>query len=259
MLKYLLSLSICGFLNAEVVEPSAYDWTQNIIHAPSKEFAPGHQILHFQSTDHPYQESPEATNFVSQYLQDAKVFTSDADLLRFASDQVTLRGSYLELGVTTGKTANFIAALNPKKTLYGFDSFLADAENYEKNSHRYPKTTFGLKDRSQLPPLLSNVKLIQGPFSEALPYYIGKYSQSQPIAFLHVDCDLYASTSEALQILAPYIQPGTIIVFDEYYHYDGYEQFEFKAFTEFLNQSGYQAEYIGYNAMFQAVAVRIVQ
>lgn len=243
--------------HAEVIELPPYNWAQNVINAPSNSSPPGHQVLHFGSTDYPYQESPEGVDFVARYLQHAKPLISDADLLRFASDQVTLSGAYIELGVTTGKTINFIAALNPHKVIYGFDSFLGNPEDYEKDGHRYLKWTFGLKDPSQQPPVLNNVKLIKGSFIESLPYYIEKYLKGESIAFLHVDCDLYSSTNTALQFLGPFIRPGTIIVFDDFYAYADYEQFEFKALMEFLESSGYSVEYIAYNAMFEGVAVRI--
>lgn len=245
-------------LQSEVIELPHYNWAQNIINAPSQSSPPGHQVLHFSSTDYPYQESPEGVAFVNRYLQNAKSLTSDADLLRFASDQVTLQGAYIELGVTTGKTINFIAALNPSKIIYGFDSFLGNPEEYEKDGLNYSKGTFGLKNLSQLPPVLNNVRLIQGSFIESLPYYIDKYLKDQPIAFLHVDCDLYSSSHTALQILARHIRPGTVIVFDDFYGYSDYEFFEYKALSEFLEETGYGVEYLAYNAMFEGVAVRIL-
>lgn len=44
---------------------------------------------------------------------------SDADVLRYGSDQVTLLGVYIELGIGVGRTVNFIAALNPTKKIMG--------------------------------------------------------------------------------------------------------------------------------------------
>lgn len=245
-------------VQSEIVELPPYDWTQNVINAPSQSLVKGYQVLHFGSANYPYQECSEGTEFVNRSLQNAKPLTSDADLIRYASDQVAVKGAYIELGVTTGKTINFIAALNPHQTIYGFDSFLGNPEDYEKDNHKYSKWTFGLKDPTKLPPILGNVKLIQGPFAESLPYFIDKYLQKNQIAFLHVDCDLYSSTNTALQVLAPYIRPGTIIVFDDFYNYVDYEKFELKAFEEFLEKTGYNAEYIAYNTMFEGVAVCIL-
>ncbi len=52
-----------------------------------------------------------------------KALNTDAAVLKFGSDAVTLRGAFLEMGVCTGKTINFIAALNPEERIWGFDSF----------------------------------------------------------------------------------------------------------------------------------------
>jgi hypothetical protein len=263
-MEHMFKRMIAGFagliciLGAEVVELPPYDWGANVIDAPKMTAERGGQVLHFGSKDYPYQDSPDAVAFVNRYLKDAKPLTSDADLLRFASDQATLNGVYIELGVTTGKTINYIAALNPRQTIYGFDSFLGSPEECVKDGHHYNKWTFGLKDQARLPPVLSNVKLIQGNFDEALPYFVEKHLQGRPVAFLHVDCDLYSSTATALRILEPHIVPGTIILFDEFYNHTGFEEFEFKALNEFLDRTGYQAEYIGYNTVFEGVAVRIV-
>jgi Macrocin-O-methyltransferase (TylF) len=245
-------------LEADVVELPPYNWGQNVIDAPSANTGKGQQVLHFGQADYPYQKSPEGVEFVNRYLKNAKALTSDADLLRYASDQVKVKGAYIELGVTTGKTINFIAALNPTQTIYGFDSFMGNPEDYEKDGHKYTKGVFGLKDPNLIPPVLTNVKLIKGSYSEALPYYVEKYLNKQPIAFLHVDTDLYSSTNDALKVLGPYIVPGTIIVFDEFYGYSDYTQFEYKALMEFLEVTGYHVEYIAYNVNFEGVAVRIL-
>ncbi|HXF29087.1 MAG TPA: hypothetical protein VN457_04495 [Chlamydiales bacterium] len=53
------------------------------------------------------------------------------------------------------------------------------------------------------------------------------------------------------------IVPGTIIVFDEFYNYPGYERHEFKAFQEFLARKGYKADYLAFNINHEQVAVRI--
>lgn len=260
--RYLIGL-FCVFvsmirLDAEVIELPPYNWGENIMDAPTQSSTPGRQILHFGSTDYPYQDCPETVEFVDQYLKKAKALTSDADLLRYASDQVTLQGAYIELGVTTGKTINFIAALNPGKTIFGIDSFLGSPEDYVKEGHLYKKGTFGVKDMSLKPAVLSNVKLIQGDFTEALPYLVTKMlGEKGQVAFLHVDCDLYSSTHTALEILGPFIKPGTIIVFDDFYGYPEYKEFEFLALNEFLEKWEYAADYFAFNSMFEGVAVRI--
>jgi hypothetical protein len=59
----------------------------------------------------------------TNYFDNAKALNTDAAVLKFGSDHVTLRGAFLEMGVCTGRTINFIAALNPEQHIWGFDSF----------------------------------------------------------------------------------------------------------------------------------------
>jgi hypothetical protein len=53
---------------------------------------------------------------------------------------------------------------------------------------------------------------------------------------------------------------GTLIQFDEYFNYPGWQEGEYRAFKEFADANGVKFEYIGYtngdNA--QQVAVRIL-
>ena len=80
-----------------------------------------------------------------------------------------------------------------------------------------------------------------------------------PISLLHVDCDLYSSTKTIFDRLNDWIVPGTIIVFDEYFNYSGWELHEFKAFQEFREANRLSYEYIGLAPTGQQVAVRITQ
>ena len=54
------------------------------------------------------------------------------------------------------------------------------------------------------------IHLIKGWFDKTLPNYEGR------IALLHLDCDLYESYKLSLEILYDKVQPGGIIMFDEY-------------------------------------------
>jgi hypothetical protein len=80
------------------------------------------------------------------------------------------------------------------------------------------------------------------------------------VAFIHIDCDLYSATKTVLAQLAPMLVEGTVIVFDEYFNYPGWQQGEFKAFAEFIashDRLGY--DYIGYIRNGGQVAVRLTR
>lgn len=249
--SYLLltSLSLAHCWGAE-----KFDWSQILTIPPGSEQTGGNQILHFKSRNKPYWENPEAQKFVEQHFGQAAQLTSDAEVLRFGCDQVKLKGLFMELGVCTGKTINFIAALNPHETIYGFDSFEGLPEDWVRADRTFPAGTFAFRNPELLPPVLHNVKLIKGWFKDTLP----EFAQEQ-IAFLHIDSDIYSAAATAFELLGSKIKAGTIIVFDEFYNYPGSENHEFKAFQEFLEQSGLEARYLAYNIYHEQVAVEIVE
>ena len=82
---------------------------------------------------------------------------------------------------------------------------------------------------------------------------------TRPIALLHVDCDLYSSTVTILNELKDNIVPGTVIVFDEYINYPGWQLDEFKAWKEHVGAYGREYEYIGRVSKHQKVAIRVTK
>ena len=75
---------------------------------------------------------------------------------------------------------------------------------------------------------------------------------------MHIDCDLYSSTKTVLENFHSRIKTGTIIVFDEYFNYPGWQEGEYKAFVEYIEKSDFSFEYIGYCRYHQQVALKIV-
>ena len=216
----------------------------------------GDQILHVDSEDRPFWEHPPSKNFVKQHFTHAKALQTDAEVLRYASDSVALDGAFVELGVWEAKTINFIAALNPTKKIYGCDSFEGLPEAWDKGDEILPKGAFAWK-KKELPFVLPNVVLAIGWFEETLPEFSRSVLGAAPIAFLHVDCDLYSSTVCGLKYLGKHLEDGSIIVFDDFYNYPNFEKDAVKALNEFLVSSGLKAEFIAYNMFHQQAAVRI--
>ena len=66
---------------------------------------------------------------------------------------------------------------------------------------------------------------------------------------MHLDADLYSSTMTVIDTLFDWFVPGTVIVFDEYYGYPGWERHEHKAFMELLERSGLSFEGISIGHM----------
>jgi hypothetical protein len=111
--------------------------------------------------------------------------------------------------------------------------------------------SFDVKGR--LPRVPDNVRLHRGYFGSSLPQWLA--DNPGPVGFIHVDCDLYSSTKTILDLIVPRLANGTVILFDEYFNYPGWEQHEFKAFREFVGERGVKYSYLAFAR--QQVAVRI--
>jgi O-methyltransferase len=72
-----------------------------------------------------------------------------------------------------------------------------------------------------------------------------KNLKNKKIAIANIDCDLYKSTYDALQIIKSYIQIGTILLFDDYNCFNGnINMGQKKAFNKYLKNCNHKYEKI---------------
>ena len=192
-----------------------------------------------------------SSQYAQAHMQKAKRCRTGMEFLSFCVEQVSVKGLFLEFGVFSGKSINHVATGSPDQKIYGFDSFQGLPETWRPG---FKKGAFSLEN---LPPVRENVELVPGWFDRSLPVFCDAHPD-EPVAFLHVDCDLYSSTQTIFALLRSRIVPGTIIAFNEYFNYAGWEQHEIKAFAEFCSSYNVKYEYIALVAHHQQVAVRIL-
>jgi hypothetical protein len=194
-----------------------------------------------------------SVEFERRHLAAVPTFKTRQDLFGFSLDRVTVRdGLHVEFGVYKGDSINRLARLRPHQLFHGFDSFEGLPESWTLGART---GTFSLRGR--LPAVRDNVVLVKGFFADTLEKFAAGCGKSA-VAFMHVDCDLYSATKLVLDRFAPLLVDGTIIVFDEYFNYPGWQQGEHKAFAEFIaahDRLGY--DYIGYIRNGGQVAVRL--
>lgn len=170
------------------------------------------------------------------------------DYLRYCMSQVTLNGLWLEFGVGKGTTVDFIAENNDRHVVIGFDSFEGLPEDWKmSDTLTYLKGHYNLS--GTIPPLKSrNVRLVRGYFEETLPDFLSR--NEQPCAFVHIDCDLYSSTLYVLKTLHAHhkLVKGTVILFDELYNYQYFENYEFKAFVEFFQTTKLKYQWVAHTS-----------
>ena len=224
-LKYILYKIICGFY--QVVDVGR-------VH-PARERA--------------LRALQRSVDYIEEKMPDALGFETQRELIENSLRATNIDGHYLEFGVFTGGTIRFIARRINGRIIHGFDSFTGLPEAWSGFSLSRKAFDVG----GQLPRVPSNVRLHKGYFEESLPKWM--VQNPGPVAFIHLDCDLYSSTKTIFTLLAPRLTPGTIILFDEYFNYPNWERHEFKAFQEFVTAYAIKYTYLAFAR--QQVAVRI--
>lgn len=152
-------------------------------------------------------------------------------------------GTAVEFGVGKGESTRIIAERMP---VIGFDSFCGLPTDWRDG---YPAGMFAQTH----PPAIDNAAFVIGLFEDTLP---DCDFTDMDIGLLHVDCDLYASTATVLEHVGPHLKPGTLCLFDEWHGYERCEDFEQRAWREFVARSEIAWDVIGHS--FQQWAVRVV-
>ncbi len=159
-------------------------------------------------------------------------------LLEHCAREAPAHGLVLEFGVYHGQSIRHLAACFPDRTIFGFDGF----EGLPEAWNGFAPGLFDMKGHA--PSVPNNVILIKGWFDRTLSPFLSR--NPGPIAFLHIDSDLYSSCRCVLEALSDRIEEGTIIVFDELVNYPGWERGEYQALQEWLGATRAALEPIGF-------------
>lgn len=191
-----------------------------------------------------------SVKFILKNCPKATACRSTKGLMDIALHAVEVEGYFLEFGVFKGASINYIAKKNPRQHIHGFDSFEGLAEAWAHN----PEKTFSLGGK--LPKVKANVHLHKGYFEKTLPEWLSK--NSEKVSFFHVDCDLYSSTKTIFDCLKDRIQPGTVILFDDYFNFPGWEEDGHRVLMDFKKETNLQYEYLGYSFKEIAIIIRSI-
>jgi hypothetical protein len=157
---------------------------------------------------------------------------------------------YLEFGVYQGESLRMWSDLNrnPASRLFGFDSFEGLPEDWQKATPKGTFTTHG-----EAPEIAdSRVQFIIGWFQNSLPGFLSSYEPAHRL-LIHNDSDLFSSTLYCLSVLNPLIQPGTIVIFDEF---DGVLH-EYRALATYASSFMRNYKIVGATKDFLRAAVEI--
>ena len=229
--------SIASFLLGDFFSPKRHD--ENIL-----------KLRDIQAKD--VEAAVQRVDMIRKSMSEAALIPSRFDLLEKGISSVTLEGCFAEFGGYKGDTLNFIAQ-KTNKIVHGFDSFLGLPQDWRPG---LPKGTFKV-DRYRYLDFRNNVRIWKGMFEDTIPRFNDE-TGNQPIAFLHVDCDLYTSTKTIFEKLGHRIHKGTVIVFDEFFGYPGWSNGEYKAFKEFVDSSVSKFKYLACNHLGEQTAIVVL-
>ena len=190
-----------------------------------------------------------SAQFFREQLGSATAHFHKHDTLRAALREAPADGLFLEFGVASGATLRVIAEHGRAGAVHGFDSFEGLPEHWRSG---FGVGAFAAEQLPDVP----GAELVVGLFDQTLPGFLAEHDQ--PVAFLHLDADLYSSTRTVLTALAPRMRAGTVLVFDEYFNFPGWEEHEHRAWTEFVEETGLQFEYLGFTADDEQVSLRLL-
>ena len=150
---------------------------------------------------------------LNDFLYKSSVFDDRLNHIESSIHSRELEGCILEFGVWQGLTINYIADHCQGDNIHGFDSFMGLPEKWVRSfdgSRLSQKGEFSLPTP---PNIRTNVNLHVGWFKDSIP--IWKRNHHETLSLIHIDCDLYSSTTTILNELNNRILKGCIIILDE--------------------------------------------
>lgn len=179
----------------------------------------------------------EAVNYLLMFGEWLKhhpcpqVFDTGYELYQYLERSIiqTQPIDFLEFGVYNGYSLKIWLDLHqhPYSRFFGFDSFEGLPEDWKMFTQTMAKGTF---DMGGKPPVIEDrrVQFVQGIFQQTLPPFLQDFQPQQRL-LIHCDADLYSSTLYVLASLNGVMEPGTILLFDQF----SSVSHEFRAFRDF--------------------------
>ncbi|MDV6012385.1 class I SAM-dependent methyltransferase [Haloechinothrix sp. LS1_15] len=190
----------------------------------------------------------ESSRFTYEHFTGRPHFTRPWETLQYGLSLAPQGGLALEFGVATGNTLRQIAERRGDGRVYGFDSFQGLPEAW------LPGIGAGSFASEQLPEV-AGAELVVGWFADTVPEFLAAHPE--PVDFVHIDSDIYSAAVTVLDHVGPRLRPGSVLVFDEFLNYPGWQQHEYRAWCEFVERTGVAFRYEAYTYQDRQVVVRL--
>lgn len=161
---------------------------------------------------------------LDHFYQTDKFKLSEYELLAYTLLTNTLdSGLILEFGVAHGYSANLTGHfLKKSQTLNAFDTFEGLPEDRKEHMSNGTLAVNGTlaangtlaEPGAKPPPIGRNIKLHKGLFNETIPLFLAQHPYTR-LTFANIDCDLYTSTIDVLNLLYGRLQRGSILHFHD--------------------------------------------
>jgi predicted O-methyltransferase YrrM len=199
-------------------------------------------------------DEPAITAQIMRRDARSTTFLSAIDYINYEA----IPGDVIEFGVFTGLSLAQLAhghGFDPKgmeRRFVGFDSFIGlppATEGHARwatadcavNHSWHPRLPIGAPVTADVTRDLfaacglAAPELHVGAFADTVSRVVP--SRYPAIALVHLDCDLFESTREALERSATALQDGSMLMFDDWFHYRGDpRKGQSRAFAEFLDR-----------------------
>jgi len=187
--------------------------------------------------------SKSCYEFFKPHMNQSSVFLKDNDIRHYSISRAFKNESaknniFLEFGVYKGDSIKLFAKFLSKHNLeiYGFDSFEGLEEEWVAADYN-PVGTFSLSGKHLKMP--KNVRIIKGKVQDTIDSFLKKNGDKK-IIFAHMDMDTYIPTKYTLEKIKPFLQKGSVILFDELYGFPNWQLHEYKALKEVFNEKEYR-------------------
>lgn len=198
----------------------------------------------------------ESAAFIKPHLNHVSLFDSKkGSYFKYLMEEVKKikkPGLWLEFGVRDGVSAKFFSQyakdLALDNCIYGFDSFEGIRDNWSSIGEPSGSFTLGGK----VPKAIPNCTFVVGWVEDTLENFLEQHPSN--INFINFDFDVYPPTKFALSKVVDRFVPGTIILFDEFHGYPGWQFHEKKALDEVLQPEKY--EFIAFSRKQAAIRIK---
>ena len=182
-----------------------------------------YQIFIPASTYAPWLKDTEYLKLFTKAKKNSLVnFYQGYELWKIIEQAEKVEGDVLEVGVWRGSTSIIMASklksMNSDKHLYACDTFegvvksSADHDNFYQDGEHSDTSFEFVKNLIQNEFNLENVTLLKGIFPEDTEHCV----KDRKFSFCHIDVDTYNSGKEVVKWIWDKMNPGGIIVFNDY-------------------------------------------